>query len=103
MPGPKSTMHQSLHIDSEGFRQIFETAPDALVLVDADGQIVLVNQQTERLFGYAPGDLLGQPVEVLIPVRYHARHVGQRRGFTEAPRARPMASGLELSARRKDG
>src|SRR6185436_4288978 len=67
------------------------------------GQIMLVNAQTERLFGYRRDELLGQPIERLIPERFHPQHVRHRAGYITAPRTRPMGSDLELYARRKDG
>jgi PAS domain S-box-containing protein len=84
-------------------RALVEAVPDALVVTDATGRVVLVNAQAEQLFGYARAELLGQPVEVLVPERFRAGHVGQRRGFLAAPHARPMGQSLELLGRRKDG
>jgi PAS domain S-box-containing protein len=74
-----------------------------MVLVDADGAIVLVNAQTERLFGYARADLLGQKVEALMPARFAAHHGAHLDSFFQAPRTRSMGSGLELLGLRKDG
>ncbi len=85
------------------FRALLEAAPDALVIVGRDGRIVLVNGQTERLFGYSRVDLIGQPVEKLVPARHFAEHEGHRRNYFTEPRVREMGSGLELSALRKDG
>jgi diguanylate cyclase (GGDEF)-like protein/PAS domain S-box-containing protein len=85
------------------FRALLETAPDAMVIVDERGRIVLVNSQTERLFGYARAELIGEPVEMLVPERFAAAHPGHRRTFAEDPHARPMGSDLDLFARRKDG
>lgn len=82
---------------------LLEHAPDATVIVDAEGLIQLVNAQTERLFGYYREELIGKPVEMLIPARYHSRHVGDRRAYHADPRVRPMGIGLELYGRRKDG
>ena len=82
---------------------LLEHAPDATVIVDADGRIQLVNAQTERLFGYYREELIGKPVEMLIPARYHSRHVGERRSYYADPRVRPMGIGLELYGLRKDG
>lgn len=82
---------------------LLEHAPDAAVIVDADGLIQLVNAQTERLFGYYREELIGKPVEMLIPARYHSRHVGERRRYYADPRVRPMGLGLELYGLRKDG
>ncbi len=85
------------------FLQLLDTAPDAMVIVRADGRIDLVNVQAERMFGYRREELLGQPIEMLIPERLRAAHVTHRAHFSAAPSQRPMGSGLELAGRRKDG
>ncbi|MFQ5990620.1 MAG: PAS domain S-box protein, partial [Candidatus Methylomirabilales bacterium] len=85
------------------FRRLLETAPDAMVIVNTDGKIVLVNGQTEALFGYAREELIGQGVETLIPERFQAEHIEHRRAYFSHPRVRPMGSGLDLMARHKDG
>jgi PAS domain S-box-containing protein len=85
------------------FRELLETAPDAMVIVDERGRIEFVNAQTEALFGYARSELLGQPVEVLVPERFHAAHEKHRAGFVASAQLRPMGSGLALSGRHKDG
>lgn len=85
------------------FRQLMDAAPDAMVVADGDGRITLVNQQTEALFGYTRAELAQQPIEILIPERFHTRHVGHRSDFTASPKQRPMGHGLELFGRRKDG
>ena len=85
------------------FQALLEAAPDAIVIVGADGRIVLVNAQTERLFGYERGELLGERVEILVPERYRHGHGAHRRGYFGAPGTRPMGAGLELYGRRRDG
>jgi PAS domain S-box-containing protein len=85
------------------FRGLIEAAPDAIVGVDAAGQIVLVNAQTERLFGYTREELIGQRVEMLVPDAARAGHPDQRRAYMGEPVHRPMGAGLQLAARRRDG
>jgi PAS domain S-box-containing protein len=82
---------------------LLEAVPDAVVCVDADGRIVLVNAQTERLFGYRREELAGQPVEILIPDAIKASHLARRAEYVAHPRPRPMGIGMELTARRRDG
>jgi PAS domain S-box-containing protein len=89
--------------DESLFRALLESAPDAMVIVDQEGAIVLVNAQTERMFGYQRGELLGQQVEILVPDRARTLHRGHRHGYFEAAHPRPMGVGLELHGRRKDG
>jgi PAS domain S-box-containing protein len=82
---------------------VLELAPDAFVGVGRDGLIVLANQQAEALFGYDRGELLGRPVEMLVPERYRDAHAANRAGYLADPRMRPMGAGLELFALRADG
>ncbi len=85
------------------FRALLESAPDAMVIVDASGTIMLVNAQTEKLFGYKREELLGKPVEMLMPDRFRGNHLGHREKCPKVPRLRMMGSGMELFGRRKDG
>lgn len=85
------------------FRDLFESVPDAMVILNAAGKIVLVNAQTERLFGYTRQELLGQPVERLLPERLRARHAGHLATYFAAPHLRAMGEGLDLLGVRRDG
>lgn len=82
---------------------IIEGAPDGIVMVDEDGQILLVNRCLEEMFGYDRGELLGKPIEVLLPERVRSAHVNHRNRYRTNPRIRPMGSGLELTGTRRDG
>jgi PAS domain S-box-containing protein len=98
-----SNAPELLDVDGMLAQQLLDAAPDAIIVIDPDGNISLVNRQTESLFGYERGELLGKKVEVLIPERFRASHIGHRTGFSTRPRARPMGSGLELFGRKRDG
>ncbi len=88
---------------NEQSKALLEAAPDAMVIVDAQGCIVFVNGQTEALFGYARDEIRGQPVEVLLPERFRMHHRSHRLEYFGAPRMRRMGEGLELFALRRDG
>jgi len=87
----------------EKFKALLESSSEAIIFVNRDGRIVVVNSQAEKLFGYSRMDLLNQSVEMLLPERLRAKHPGQRKGFFEDPNVRSMAAGMELYALRKDG
>ncbi len=92
-----------LRIDEALLAGLLEATPDAVVTVNAAGAIVLVNGQVEKIFGYQRDELLGQPVEILVPERFREKHAADRAGYFTQSRARPMGAGLDLTGRRKDG
>ncbi|MBS1594370.1 MAG: PAS domain S-box protein [Bacteroidetes bacterium] len=85
------------------FRRMLESAPDAMVIVNQEGKIRLVNEQAEKVFGYTRGELIGQPIEILIPDRFEASHPSRRQEYFARPQIRTMGMDLELYGRRKNG
>ncbi len=90
-------------LGTEIFRKLLDAAPDAVVVVDEQGKIILVNLQTEQLFGYPRDELIGQKIELLLPARFRHSHVALRDGFVASPKVRPMGTGLELYGCKRDG
>lgn len=91
------------HEAESKFRSLVESAPDPLVITDDRGAILLVNEQVENVLGYARGDLIGKPVEILVPDDVRPRHAGLRQAYMADPRRRPMGAGRRLNARHRDG
>ena len=85
------------------FRGLLESAPDAMIVTDKAGKIILVNSQTEKVFGYGRDELLGREVEMLMPLRFHHHHLQHRSDFASEPRFRAMGEGLDLYGLHKDG
>lgn len=85
------------------FRALLDSAPDATVIVDEEGYIRMINQQTEKLFGYSKEEMIGRKVEMLIPEELHRQHETHRRNYAETPRVRMMGAGIELMALKKGG
>jgi len=96
-------MEAALRASEARFRGLLDAAPDAMVIVDREARIVLVNRQAQAMFGYGVDELLGQTIEILIPENLRAGHVRHRDQYLARPRTRPMGAGFDLVARRKDG
>lgn len=102
-PGPEARNRLPRDWNEHTLRGLIEMLPDALVVINRDGLIVLANARTEQLFGYERGELLGRPVELLVPEPHRTLHVAHRTAYFDSPRVRPMGVGLELRGRRRDG
>lgn len=102
-PSPAQPAGNGCLMSETSFRQVVEWAPTAMILVDAAGSVVLMNAQAERVFGYAREELVGQPVELLVPMQFAGAHPDNRRDFLANPQPRPMGTGRDLFARHRDG
>src|SRR5262249_43735308 len=94
---------RELHAGAAMLQQLFDARPDGMLMVDCQGRILRVNEKAETAFGYAHNELLGAPIEMLVPIKLRERHRIDREAYNAAPRARSMGSARELHARRKDG
>src|ERR1043165_7574540 len=93
-----------MSIESEaGFKALFEYATIGIVVINKEGNIELANPCVQKMFGYEDAELIGQPIEVLIPESLRRKHENHREGYFERPKARPMGLGMELYARKKEG
>lgn len=98
----KQAINEKLKISQERFRNLLESAPDAIVIVGAEGLIELVNVQTEKMFNYRREEMIGKPIELLITSRYAHAHRGHRDSFLASPKVRPMGVGHELFGKKSD-
>lgn len=92
-----------LRLSQDTARAVLESASEGIILIDTTGRITLVNTAAERMFGYSRAELLGEPLEILLPQRARRDHVAHPTGYFAEPRIRPMGIGLDLSGRRNDG
>ena len=90
-------------LSSELVRSVLDSAPDAMIIIDAEGTILFANRQVEPMFGYAPAQIIGARVEALLPERFRVKHTGHRQRYGLNGHARPMGMGLDLFGMRKDG
>ena len=98
-----SSMMQQVNEREQRFRGLLEAAPDGVVVIDRKGRMVLVNAQAEKMFGYSREEMLGQPIELLVPQRFHGPHITHHATYFAKPGTRPMGAGQDLLGRRKDG
>lgn len=104
IPTSDSSEHPApLSLAPETLPELLALSPDALLVVDQAGTVTHLNREAEMLFGYQAAELVGRPLEVLMPARFRARHVAQRERYAASPHTRPMGAHLDLSARRQDG
>lgn len=106
MPAGHVTQQPEEHLSLSSptaLHAFLEAVPDAIVVVDPRGCIVIANRLSEHMFGFEQHELVGQPVELIVPLRYQQIHVSHRSSYVRAPRTRPMGEGFALSARRKNG
>lgn len=94
---------QRIRASEARFRDLLESAPDAIIIIDGSGGIELVNAQVERLFGYPRNELIGQSIDTLVPERMRERHTSQRKAYLAAAHSRQLGAGLDLRGLRKDG
>ena len=92
-----------MEIDATHLTSLFEHATEGIVLTNGEGKIILMNPAAKRMFGYEGNEIIGSPIEQLIPERYHHHHSGLRKGFYENPQNRVMGHGRDLYAKKKDG
>ncbi len=93
----------ALQKSEERFRRVVESAPNAMVMINEKGIIEMVNAQAELVFGFERGEMLGQPIEILVPERFRRNHPGLRTSFFGHPESRPMGVGRDLYGLKKDG
>ena len=94
---------EDLRASENRFRSLFDFSPDAIIATNQNGEIIEANPQVEKFFGYSRAELVGQPVEIMIPERFRHSHPGHRKEYSAQPRMRQMGIGLELQGKRKDG
>ncbi len=94
---------RELELAEQRFRLLLESAPDAIVIVDSTGRIMIVNAQTEKIFGYSRDELIGQSIEILVPERFRGIHRHHRAAYSVDPHTREMGAGIELFGLRRDG
>src|SRR5690348_11271849 len=93
----------TIKLSDELSKNLLDLGPDATVVVADKGAIIFANAQVARTFGYSPPELVGQPVEMLLPERFRGAHVGHRARFAQQPKPRSMGEGLTLFGRHKAG